>query len=274
MSVSHKRPRRTEQRSPKRAHVCSLRVAWWMRGSVCFGPALMHFLISTSPFVEVLLSLRLSHQAARTFYLNTNWQPNSTHLSCSLLQAAAGPQLPGQVQKRLDVRALKGLFQCVESLTAVHSEQTARWNRAGRQVGQGTIVWSCFSSLQVGRLRTGSTDLSSDGPGTLSKNIKTACREVGTATNWTSGGNGNDVAVFSLKPSSWAEWSDDHWKCKLRQSCWLFEAKEKVYLPRNISFFPGFSNFTLVQEKYQGLVSLLQSGDFHHVTRGHSLVWV
>lgn len=47
-NISHRKPRRTEQRSPKRADACSLRFAWWMRGSVCFGPALMHFLISTS----------------------------------------------------------------------------------------------------------------------------------------------------------------------------------------------------------------------------------
>lgn len=147
----------------------------------------MHFLISTSstsfeslcsgpPLCDCLIELLV-------FFIPTQSDSLTplltfTRPSCLLLEAAAGARLPGRAQQRLDVRPLKGLLKCVESLNAVHSERTAMLNRAGRQVRQGGIV---RSGLQVGFLRVGSTDLCSDGPGTLSKNITRARREAGTA---------------------------------------------------------------------------------------------
>lgn len=187
LTLSHKLNSQNENKrtDESKVDICSL----MDEGFVGLGPVLMYILfLPLCPFVLVSV-------LSSCFYLMST-QTDSltplltfTHPSCSLLQLGLGSRVQ---PKCLDVRLLKGLLKLAEILNGVqrahrciekclHAARTARGNRAGRQVRQGGIVWSCFSSLQVGLLRVCSTDLCSDGSGTLSKNIKRAWCEVSTA---------------------------------------------------------------------------------------------
>lgn len=110
-----------------------------------------------------LLVFFISTQTDRSTPLLTFTCPH-----CSLLGLQLG-LCSRDEPKCLDVTLLKCLnavqraHRCVQK--GPHTELAARGNRAGRQVRQGGIVWSCFPSFQVGLLRVWSTDLCSDGQG-------------------------------------------------------------------------------------------------------------